>query len=720
MKNNFTYLFKLQFLGVLNDNLLKSLICFVSIYWGAPEDKSLIVAAASATIVLPFIFLSPLAGYLSQIREQTNILRIAKFIEIPIMLVALIGFFMNYLALVLFAMLCMGVQSALYSPAKYSLLKSLSAKENVSKQLGIMELLSFVGVLGGSLLAGLIADVTTFQFVIITTVLLSIAFAGWVYSYKIDFKRVSAVIKPKKELNPLQFLKTNYAKAKDFKGVNGCILGLGVFWFMGSLLQMNILIHCPEVLGLSNAQTGMVTAFVAVGIGLGCYVAGLVTKNRLEIGLVAFAAFGLTLSTILLSTVSTNTPFFILLLLVSSFFGGMFKVPLNAWIQERSSKEELSNILAYSNIVVFLFILVSALVFALMQTYMDTRSIFILISFFAGVTTIVTLKMMPVRIVRFLVFIMSKVIFKTHVNGLANVPTRTGGIIISNHVSLLDIFLIVATAPRNLRVIVHEKVYNAPVLHFFFSRLNVIPVGSNNSPEKREAFAQKCREEVHKGHLVCIFPEGQLSRNGHLQIFKKGIEHIVNGYNIPVIPMQIDNLVGSPMSFKTGTTETYAWSFNNVRQDIYITVGKPIVSPLTAFELRQTVKELEVQNFASRTAHLSRKEALDTAKRQIYKSGDAFLSNDSTDVSNLLQNTPNYEVTDLTGAKVMLMGTKEGSVGRPITGVAVKIVNNEGEALVPNKSGIVYLKHAFSNDITWKNTGLTGSMDEAGFVNISK
>lgn len=719
MKKNWLSLFVTQFLGVINDNLLKSLICFISIYWAAPEHKNLIIAAASATMVIPFILLSPLAGYLSQIHEKRNILVIAKLAEIPIMGIAFTGFMLNQLPVVLFAMFCMGAQSALYSPAKYGLIKGLAGSNGIAKKVGTMELLSFIGVLSGTLVAGMLADFTQFQTAIIGIVLLGIASAGWLTSRTIDFKETIPKSQAKKNINPFTYLKNSYVFAKQYKGVNLSILGLGSFWFVGSMIQMNILIHCPETLGLSNTQTGLVTALVAVGIGLGCWVSGMITKNRLEMGLVCFAGVGLSIATFFLSHQNLSTPGFIVLLMVAAFFGGLFKIPLNAWVQERTDHKDIGNVLAYSNMIVFLFILLSAAVFALLQSYFSTHSIFIFVGITAALTTLISLLVMPARALRFVLWIVSKLLFKLRINGAQHIPQKSGGILIANHVSLLDAILIIAAAPRNVRFVMDEKIYHKPVIGRLFKKFNMIPVASGNTPKKLHDFTQRCIQEIHNGHLICLFPEGVLSRNGQLQSFKKGIEHFSKIPEIPIIPLHMDNLVGSPLSQKIGTNKRYGFNWRTLRKKIFISVDAPVYEYATAFQFRQKIKELEVLNFSRRAEGLSRIKAIHEAKKQLFKKDQSFFNDGSVTIHNLVINTPDYEVKECTGKPLLLQGTKPNSIGRPITGVSVKAVSKEGNDLKCNATGYLWLKHSFSDDLSWQDTGLMGSMDESGFITLS-
>ncbi|NQY09046.1 MAG: MFS transporter, partial [Flavobacteriales bacterium] len=288
-------LFSTQFLGVLNDNLLKNLICFVGVMWLAEESRTEIISLAGALLVLPFILFSPLAGVLAVRKSKQFVVRIAKLIEIPIMLVASVGFLSEDIYMILVALFLMGLQSALYSPSKYGLIRDVGGADNIPYGTGTMEMLSFVAVLLGTVLAGVISDVDNLKSIIIVVALLGFALSGWLTSRKINVEESPVEVNPNVTINPVKFLVRNVKWARSIKGLNITILGLSAFWFIGALLQMNLIIHCPVELGFSNTQTSMVMAFMAVGIGLGCWLAGYISKKKIELGIVPIGAIGLSL-----------------------------------------------------------------------------------------------------------------------------------------------------------------------------------------------------------------------------------------------------------------------------------------------------------------------------------------------------------------------------------------------------------------------------------------
>ncbi|MFM7023737.1 MAG: MFS transporter [Flavobacteriales bacterium] len=716
MKKNWINLFITQFLGVFNDNLLKNLICFIAICWAEASHKSLIIAAASATMVLPFILLSPLAGFLSQRYTKTSVIKMAKLAELFIMMLACGAFYADSLWIVLLSMLLMGVHSALLSPAKYGLVNELSEDGKVSLKLGIMELLSFTAVLLASTVAGFLADNSLNKDLTITVVLLLISLTSFLVSLKIKASNKPEHSAAGRVLNPVKYFVQSYTSAKKYKGVNAAILGLSVFWFIGALLQMNLLVHCSEVLHLSNSSTGLVTAFVAVGIGVGCYVSGLVSKKRLEMGLVFFAAVALAVSLFFLGDNGLSTASFITILMLTAFFGGVFKIPLNTWVQERTEKSEISRMLAYSNMMIFLAILLASLSFAFLQSVFSSAEIFVITGWIAMLTALVVLIKIPFAVLRWVLVVLTKTIFRLRMEGHEKLPLKTGGVIVCNHVSMLDFLLIIATAPRNVRFVMHEKFYNIKFLRPLLKKCNMIPISSGKDKESLRAFTERCKTEVDNGHLICIFPEGMLSRNGQMMPFKKGIEHIVKATNAPVYPMHIDNVVGTPLSYKTGTSKQYGFGLTTMRRKVFITVGEAMNAPVSSFELRQAIKELEVKNFARRTQKLEALEAVNLSVKQVYRKGDASPKIEKIALEEVVINTPNYSITDLMGNQFDFIGTKENTAGKPLPGVTVAIVDEDKKVLPANSCGKVFFKHAFDQSLEWLETGYYGFMGECGFL----
>ncbi|MBL4623747.1 MAG: MFS transporter [Flavobacteriales bacterium] len=594
-------LFATQFLGVLNDNFLKNLICFVAVAWSADGDAATVITAASALMVLPYLFFAPLSGRLAQVYSKKKILQYAKLAEIPIMLLAVVGFYQHSISLCLFANFLMGLQSAIYSPSKYGLIRDVGGAKGLSFGTGTMELLTFVAVLVGTMLAGSVSDSLENKTLILSIAIVGIAIAGWISSKAVKATETQTVVNVKTVINPIRFLVKNYQWSRKYvKGLNSTILGLGAFWMIGSMLQMNLLVYCPQVLNLSNKTTSLIMAALAVGIGMGCWVAGVISRGRVEIGLTPIGGLGLSICLAIISFGSLSLTGFTIVLTLAAFFSGFFKVPLNAWIQERVEGRKLGDILAYSNLVVFSFILLSSGIFYLVNNAYGAIATFKVITVIAFLVTLITAIKIPAMLVRFIFFFIAHFTYKIKVIGEENIPNSTGALVISNHLSIMDSFLLVAAVPRMLRFVMMEQVYNLPILRSLFRKMNMIPISAKRNKETLMGFNQKCANEIRKGHVVCIFPEGQISRIGQILEFKKGMEHIATESNAPIIPIYMDGVAGSIFSYEKQEGK-FVWPRLKLRRRrVTLSIGKPMPSTSSSFEVRNKMEELSVAAFRNR------------------------------------------------------------------------------------------------------------------------
>ena len=579
--NKWLPLFLTQFLGVLNDNFLKNVIIFISIFWLAEDQQGIIIPLASALLVLPFVLSSPLAGRMAQMYSKQRIYEYAKLAEIPIMGIAIIGFFMANIWVVMFALLLMGFQSALYAPSKYGLIRDVGGTEGLSYGVGTMELLTFLGVLLGQIAAGLVSDQSQGVAIMVAIVLMGLAIAGYFTSRQIKVKEEQVEKEPMGSIEPFTFLYKTFRWANGIKGLNTTIMGLGSFWFVAAMIQMNIYEHAPDVYLLSNTGTSIVMALIAIGIGLGCFISGKLSKSRVELGMVPLGGLGLSILLTIFATTELSLYPFVVCLFFAALFSGFYKVPLSAWIQERVEGRKLGLALAYNQLVAFLFILVAAGVFGYVANKFDTYAVFAVLAVVSWFMTLITMANIPAMMLRFIAYMITRSYFKIEVTGAEHIPKKSGALLVANHLSLMDAFFMVAAVPRMLRFVVAKDIYEFPLFNWLLKRLNMIPISERLDKVKLDEFNTLCREEVNAGHILCIFPEGQISRIGHLLEFKKGIEHIAKGVNVPIIPVQMEGVRGVPLSFEIGSSKPMMPWLKSFRKRISIQIAsrcRPVVN----------------------------------------------------------------------------------------------------------------------------------------------
>lgn len=188
--------------------------------------------------------------------------------------------------------------------------------------------------------------------------------------------------------------------------------------------------------------------------------------------------------------------------------------------------------------------------------------------------------------------------FRVEIKGLDHLPTKGGALVVCNHVSFLDNLILIASLPRELGFVMAKKVYDHWLLNGFTKRLPMVPVVTGKGKGYLEEFNTACQKTLNEGGVLCIFPEGQVSRNGHLLGFKRGLEHICKGVrrNVPIIPVHIQGLIGSPLSYDNVRQTKLKFRFKNFFKRITLTVGRPLKNSSSAFGVRNAVKELETAN----------------------------------------------------------------------------------------------------------------------------
>jgi len=593
-------LFLTQFLGVLNDNLLKHLIIFIGILWVSEELQEIVIPLASGILVLPYLIFSPLAGHLTINRKKKSIVAIAKFTEIPIMILATVGFSTESITILLISLFLMGLQSALYSPAKLGLIKDISRGANLSKGTGIMEFLGFIAILLSTILAGYIAELPSNQFTVIAALLLVIAVAGWITSIRIKPQEETVHFSSTKNtVLPLRFIKRSFTSAKRTKGLNSTILGLGIFWLIASLLQMNLLVHCNSTLELNAFETSVIWSVTIAGIAIGCFLAGIINKHRVELGISVLGTVFLAICTSIIANCTLGILSFGVVLFLGAVSAGLFKIPLNSWMQERSSSEDLPQHLAYLNMVVFLIVLISSGLFAFVISAYDSIVVFKLINAICLVLALVMLFKNPSEFLRTIVYLIARCVYKMNINGISNIPKDSGALIVANHLSFMDFILIVGAVPRQIRYVMFKGIYNIRGLKWLFKSLNMIPISPRNKNDLNE-FNLLCQTQINQGHVVVIFAEGMITRNGHTHEFKRGLEHIGHGIDAPIIPLHMEGVLGSPFTYLAGKTKAEKFQLKNLRKEVFINIGSHLPPSTTAFEVRQAVMELNAENLSTR------------------------------------------------------------------------------------------------------------------------
>lgn len=366
-------LFISNFLGVFNDNVLKNSIIFISVAWSHPVwlTSSQLISVVSACLVVPYLFFSPLGGHWAAIHTKKKVFEYLKLAEIPALLVAVFSFYHHHIMLAIFSVLIMGVISSLYSPSKYGLIRDIGGESGVSYGSGGFEMMAFLGILTGTIAASVIADY--YNLYLLSSLLIVVGLSGYFVTRTIKVVETPVQLTSDMQMNPVKFLVNSFRFARKFRNVNKSVLGASLFWFIGSVIQMNLIIHSQKMYGATNSQTGLVMGVAALGIAGGTYLTGLISGKRIRLGLIIIGLFGMGMMLCILSFFQPQWYVYLCVVFCTTFFGGMFQVPNLSVIQNADLGRKAGDVFAYVNMLTFTLILIGAVLFSFV-TYITNEN----------------------------------------------------------------------------------------------------------------------------------------------------------------------------------------------------------------------------------------------------------------------------------------------------------------------------------------------------------
>ena len=644
---SFLGLLTTQFLGAVNDNMFRWLAVPIGKEKVGVEYAALALSAGLASFVLPYVLLAAPAGYLADRFSKRQVIVACKVAEVVIVALGLLAvWFDNIIALYVVVAL-LGAQAALFGPSKFGSIPEIVRPSHISSANGLVGLTTVIavviGTIAGNSLYTLFDSGRAVSMAVSAVALLGVAVVGLLSSLLIE----PLVPSDPDRKFPINFPKQTYRDLR-LLGHNRALLrvaaGSAFFWALASLAQMNVDLFAISELNLDQKAVGTLLAVLSVGVGLGSVLAGIWSSGKVELGIVPLGAIGIAISSMLLFTVPDPTdvrhhPFMwtCTWLMGLGICSGLFDVPLSSFLQHRSPAQSRGSILAASNFLTFSGMLVAAFLFWLLRSRMEmsAREIFLL----AGLATLpvaaYALVLLPQATLRFVVWLATHTIYKVRIEGRENLPVEGGALLAANHISWADGALLLTVTSRPIRMIVW-----APYAELWWARglariMGVIPLRPT-AQSIRHAI-RTARKALEDGELVCIFPEGAISRSGQLGAFKPGLLALVKGSATPVIPVYLDELWGSIFSFKGGR---FFWKVpQHWPYPVSIQVGKPLVAPAEIHEVRRAVEHLGVEAVEKRKSHalVLPRELLRQCRTATFRSKIA----DSTGA-------------DLTGGKVLL------------------------------------------------------------------
>lgn len=581
-----------QFLGAFNDNFYKIAVSLIAVEaakkYGA--GGSLYLSLAGALFVLPFFLFSGYAGHLADVFNKRSVLIVTKSFEIIAMSLGLFAFLSGRIEFMLLVLFLMALQSTFFSPAKYGILPEMLAYKDLSRANGLLEMSTFLAIILGTSLGSVVFGLWRDRIELMGLAVVMIAVAGTMTSFGISKVPSSGAVKPF-QVNPWAEIAIGLKRIYREKSLWLTSVGISYFWFLGALIHMTIILLGKEVMGLDDQWIGILVAFLAIGIGVGSLVAGRLSGDHIEPGLIPVGSIGMGLFSIFLSYGAFSYALTSAALIFTGFSAGLFIVPLSAILQRDSGRQEKGRVIATNNFMNMGGVLLASGVLWLFRDFLQLPAdrIIRLFGFLTFLITAYIVRELPKFLIRFVLVVLINTFYRVRIVGQENVPEKGPALLVCNHLSFADPLLVGSCVPRFIRFIITRPYYNIQVLQWFFVLMKAIPISEGSRKDILKSI-ERARQELSQGKLVCIFAEGAISRTGNLLPFKKGIERIIEGMDAPLIPVNLDRVWGSLFSFSGGR---FLWKWpGRIPYPVTISFGKPMPATSKAGEVRQAIMEL--------------------------------------------------------------------------------------------------------------------------------
>ncbi|MDD3007688.1 MAG: acyl-[ACP]--phospholipid O-acyltransferase [Arcobacter sp.] len=582
------------------------------------------ISIINAMIIIPFLLLFTLSGYLSDKYNKKNIMVYGAVSSFLLSVLMIISYMSENFYFAMFSLLLLAVQSAIYSPAKFGLILDIYGKKNLSRGNAALQAISIIAILFSIGVASFVFEnfynlnnlqSLTSKEELLTAILpltyyiLPVAFLEMVVSFLFLRRINTSYVKDENlSLNKDEFFKGKLL-VKNIKTIFShdviflSVIGLSVFWGVSQATMAVFPSFVKQYLNITDVfLINGVIAASGIGIAIGSVLYSRISKHYIEVGTIPLASFGMAFS-LYISTV-VQTPFLLAItFLMFGVFGGMFVVPLNALIQFNAKKKVLGTILAGNNwfhsLSMFLMLCMTTIV-----SYFELdplKTIYLILTIIV-IGTAYTIYKLPQSLILFFLKTIVGLKYKLEVDGIKNIPSSGGVLLLGNHVSWLDWAIILMAVPREVKFVMDKTIYSKWYITWILKMFKAIPISNASSKSTIQTIAK----ELDSGSVVVLFPEGSITRNGHLGEFKKGFEKVLEltQTEIKVIPFYIRGLWESMFSrankkFKkskrtSNVTVSFARSMNKDKANI-VSVKKEVFE-LSSKSWKEHIKNLKPLN----------------------------------------------------------------------------------------------------------------------------
>lgn len=575
------------------------------------QTQVILTAVVNALILIPFILLFSPAGFLADKYPKHTVMRYSAWAALIAVLLITVAYYQGWFWFAFAMTLMLGVQAAVYSPAKYGYIRELVGDQHLAEANGVVQAITIVAILGGTFVFSALFEklLSGVNLTSESTIVSHIAPLGWILvaltmlelwmAYQLPAKRE---IDSSKKFSPAGYLKGTYLN-HNLKTISSkraiwlSIIGLSMFWAIAQVVFASFPAFAKEVLHETDTLIiqGMI-ACTGIGIIVGSLIAGKISKNYIELGLIPVGALGFGLLLGFMPVLHTHTSM-ALTFTALGVLGGLFIIPLNALIQYHAKDDELGTVLAGNNWIQNIG-MISFLGATILLAYLGVTSaqLFFILMLVALAGAFYCVYELPHSLTRIVSSFLIQGKYKVDVVGFDHLPKTGGALLLGNHISWIDWAIIQIASPRPIRFVMLRSIYEQWYLKPIFKFFGVIPISSGQSKESLE----QINAALKSGEIVCLFPEGAISRTGSLGLFHTGFERVIEGVDGVIIPFYLHGLWGSRLS-RAGSEKLRKNTSRGLRREVIVTFGSALPMDIKADSLKQKIFELSFDAWEHQT-----------------------------------------------------------------------------------------------------------------------
>lgn len=566
------------------------------------QEQIVLSTIVNALILLPFILLFTPTGFLADKYPKVKVMRYSAWAGLGLTVLITISYYLGWFWFSFGLTFVLAIRSAFYSPAKMGYIRELLGDKQLPQGNAFAQSTVTLAIMLSTLCFSVLFELilpNDQAFSNAQDILQSFAPLGWMLVAITGFEIWCAYQLPAtRSTDPdMKYVWQDHLKGKTglatFKWIKAhqliwlSIVGLSVFWAVAQVILATYPAYSKEYLGMTNvALVQALMACAGLGIVLGSLLAGCLSRTHIETGLIPVGALGIMLSVALVTWFESSlwqAANFLFL----GVMAGLFMVPLSALMQYHSPSQQLGRVLAAYNLVSTAVMLLFLLVTMTLAWYgISSKLLFFVLNVVVIAGALYTVYQLPHSLLRFVASRFFHAAYRLKVIGFENLPTSGGVLLLGNHISWIDWALVQMASPRQVRFVMERGYYERWYLKGVLDLFGVIPIASGSSTDSLAEIARL----LQKGEMVCLFPEGAISRTGQLSEFKRGYEKAVQGTDATIIPFYLHGLWGSRFSRSSGFLREARQS--GLKRDIIVSFGKALPSDTPAYQLKQHIFDL--------------------------------------------------------------------------------------------------------------------------------